>query len=46
MNYTKPQLPPLEQRAPMASGCTRLMAVVQLIFNRGGCHHARRLDYG
>ena len=37
---------PHEQRALMDSGCTRLMAVVRAIFNRGGWHHTRRLDYG
>ena len=31
---------PLEQRALMDSGCTRLMAVVRTIFNRGGWYHA------
>ena len=35
---------PLEQRALMDSGCTRLMAVVRAIFNRGGWCHARRLE--
>ena len=37
---------PLEQRALMDSGCTRLMTVVRAIFNRAGWHHARKLDNG
>ena len=35
-------LPP-NQRALMDSGCSRLMAVVRAIFNRGGWQHARRI---
>ena len=37
---------PVDQRGPMDSGCTRLMAVVRAIFSRDGWHHARRLENG
>jgi hypothetical protein len=33
-----------EQRGHMDSGCTRLMAVVQAIYNQGGWRHANRIQ--
>jgi hypothetical protein len=35
---------PEDQRGYMDSGCTRLMAVVQTIFNQGGWRHFNRIE--
>ena len=37
-------LPP-QQRGLMDSGCTRMMAVVWAMFNRGGWQHTRRIHH-